>query len=201
MSLGTINARNRDEMKLTQALKAVALASVISLPLASAAGAVTLRIGNGGEPGSIDPHHAEGDWENRIIGDYIEGLMTEDPFAEAIPGQAESYEVSEDGTVYTFHLRDDIFWHDGEPVTAHDFVFAFQRLFDPATASTYAYLQYPILNSEAIASGEITDFDQLGVRAIDDKTLEITLNPPPPFFLQALTHYTAFPVPQHVVEE
>lgn len=201
MSLGTINARNRDEMKLTQALKAVALASVISLPLASAAGAVTLRIGNGGEPGSIDPHHAEGDWENRIIGDYIEGLMTEDPFAEAIPGQAESYEVSEDGTVYTFHLRDDIFWHDGEPVTAHDFVFAFQRLFDPATASTYAYLQYPILNSEAIASGEITDLEELGVVALDDKTLQITLNAPTPFFLQALTHYTAFPVPRHVVEE
>ena len=188
-------------MKLTQALKAVALASVISLPLASAAGAVTLRIGNGGEPGSIDPHQAEGDWENRIIGDYLEGLMTEDINGEAILGQAASYEISEDGTVYTFTLRDDIFWSDGEPVTAEDFEFAFKRLFDPATAASYAYLQYPILNSEAIASGEITDFDELGVEALDDKTLQITLANPTPYFLQALTHYTAFPVPQHVVEE
>ena len=85
---------------------------------------------------------------------------------------------------------------DGTPVTAQNFVFAFQRLFDPATASDYAYLQYPIKNSSEIAAGAITDFSQLGVKAIDDKTLEITLEGPTPFFLQALTHYTAYPVPQ-----
>src|SRR5690606_13554023 len=133
-------------MSFYKVLTAAALAGTLALAMAAPASAVTLRLGNGGEPGSIDPHHAEGDWENRIIGDYIEGLMTEDANAEAIPGQAESYTISEDGTVYTFKLRDGIAWSDGTPVTAGDFVFAFQRLFDPATASSYAYLQYPIKN-------------------------------------------------------
>jgi oligopeptide transport system substrate-binding protein len=188
-------------MKLMQTLTAVATAGLMATLMTSAASAVTLNMMNGSEPGSIDPHQASGDWENRIIGDYIEGLMTEDANAEAIPGQAESYTVSEDGLVYTFTLRDGIQWSDGTPVTAGDFVFAFQRLFDPATASDYAYLQYPIKNGSEIADGSVTDFNELGVKAIDDKTVEITLEGPTPFFLQALTHYTAYPVPKHVIEE
>jgi oligopeptide transport system substrate-binding protein len=188
-------------MKLTQTLTAVATAGLMAALMTSAASAVTLNMMNGSEPGSIDPHQASGDWENRIIGDYIEGLMTEDPNAEAIPGQAESYTVSDDGLVYTFTLRDGIQWSDGEPVTAEDFVFAFQRLFDPATASDYAYLQFPIKNGSEIAEGTVTDFNELGVKALDEKTVEITLEGPTPFFLQALTHYTAYPVPKHVIEE
>jgi oligopeptide transport system substrate-binding protein len=188
-------------MKITTALKAVTTAGAFALMMSTAASAVTLQMHNGGDPGSLDPHKVSGDWENRVVGDYIEGLLTEDAAANAIPGQAESWEISEDGTVYTFHLRDDANWTDGTPVTAGDFVFAFQRLMDPATASDYAYLQYPIKNAAAINAGEITDFDQLGVKAIDDKTLEITLEAPTPFFLDALTHYTAYPVPKHLVEE
>ncbi len=188
-------------MKITTALKAVTTAGALALMMSTAASAVTLQLHNGGDPGSLDPHKVSGDWENRVVGDYIEGLVTEDAGANAIPGQAESWEISEDGTVYTFHLRDDAMWTDGTPVTAGDFVFAFQRLMDPATASDYAYLQYPIKNAAAINSGEITDFDQLGVKAIDDKTVEITLEAPTPFFLDALTHYTAYPVPKHLVEE
>lgn len=187
-------------MKIAQLLRGAAVAAVIALTPAVAQ-AVTLQMHNGGDPGSLDPHKVSGDWENRVVGDYIEGLVTEDPNADAIPGQAESWEISEDGTVYTFHLRDGITWTDGTPVTADDFVFAFQRLFDPATASEYAYLQYPIKNAQAINSGEITDFSQLGVKAVDDKTVEITLEAATPFFLQALTHYTAYPVPKHKVEE
>jgi oligopeptide transport system substrate-binding protein len=187
-------------MKITQVLKAVATAGALALFMGSAAQAVTLNTMNGSEPGSIDPHKASGDWENRILGDYIEGLVAEDASADAIPGQAESWDISEDGLVYTFHLRDGIQWSDGEPVKASDFVFAFQRLFDPATASEYAYLQYPIKGGSEIADGTLTDKSQLGVKAIDDKTLEITLEGPTPYFLQALTHYTAYPVPQHVVE-
>jgi oligopeptide transport system substrate-binding protein len=188
-------------MKLTQTLTAVATAGLMAALMTGAASAVTLNMMNGSEPGSIDPHQASGDWENRIIGDYLEGLMAEDANAEAIPGQAESYEVSEDGLVYTFKLRDGIQWSDGTPVTAGDFVFAFQRLFNPATASDYAYLQFPIKNGSEIAEGAVTDFNELGVKAIDDKTLEITLEGPTPFFLQALTHYTAYPVPKHVIDE
>lgn len=188
-------------MKFTTAIQAVATAGAMALMMSTAASAVTLQLHNGGDPGTLDPHKASGDWENRVIGDYIEGLLTESPSAEAIPGQAESWDISEDGTVYTFHLRDGIQWSDGTPVTADDFVFAFQRLFNPATAADYAYLQFPILNAEAINSGEITDLNELGVKAIDDKTLEITLNASTPFFLEALTHYTAYPVPKHLVEE
>lgn len=188
-------------MKITQTLKAVTSAGAIALLMGTAASAVTLNTMNGSEPGSIDPHQASGDWENRIIGDYIEGLMAEDANAEAIPGQAESYTISDDGLVYTFKLRDGIQWSDGTPVTAGDFVFAFQRLFNPATASDYAYLQFPIKNASEIADGSVTDFNELGVKAIDDKTVEITLEGPTPFFLQALTHYTAYPVPKHVIDK
>jgi len=188
-------------MKFTQTLTAVATAGAMALLMSTAASAVTLNMMNGSEPGSIDPHKASGDWENRIIGDYIEGLMAEDANAEAIPGQAESYTISDDGLVYTFKLRDGIQWSDGEPVTAEDFVFAFQRLFNPATASEYAYLQFPIVNGSEIADGSVTDFNELGVKALDDKTVEITLEGPTPFFLQALTHYTAYPVPKHLIDK
>ncbi|HHY50945.1 MAG TPA: peptide ABC transporter substrate-binding protein [Alphaproteobacteria bacterium] len=169
--------------------------------MAGSAGAVTLNTMNGSEPGSIDPHKASGDWENRIIGDYLEGLVTEDAHADVIPGQAESWDISEDGLVYTFHLRDGIMWSDGTPVTAADFEYAFRRLFNPATASEYAYLQYPIKGGSEIADGSLpVDSPDFGVKVIDDKTLEITLEGPTPYFLQALTHYTAYPVPKHVVE-
>lgn len=162
--------------------------------------AVTLHVHNDGDPASLDPHKVSGDWEDRIVGDIFEGLLTEDIDAKPIAGQAESWDISEDGLTYTFHLRDGIKWSDGTPVTAGDFEFALRRLQDPATASSYAYLQYPIKNAKAINSSEMSDLTQLGVAAVDDKTLQITLETPTPFFLGALTHYTAYPVPKHVVE-
>ena len=175
-----------------------ALAALAMLTGVSAA--ATLNIHNGGDPSSLDPHKVSGDWENRIVGDIFEGLVTEDINAEPIAGQAESWTVSDDGLTYTFTLRDGIQWTDGTPVTAGDFEYALQRLMNPETAANYAYLQYPIKNSEKINSGDITDFGMLGVKAIDDKTLEITLEQSTPYFLGALTHYTAYPVPQHVIE-
>ena len=188
-------------MRITSVLKAAATAGALSLLMASTALGVTLNTMNGSEPGTLDPHKASGDWQNRIIGDYIEGLMAEDAKAAPIPGQAESYTLSEDGLVYTFKLRDGIQWSDGTPVTAADFEFAFRRLFNPATASEYAYLQYPIKGGSEIAEGAMTpDSADFGVKAIDDKTLEITLEAPTPYFLDALTHYTAYPVPKHVIE-
>jgi len=168
----------------------------LSMPAFSA----TINIQNGGDPTSLDPHKLSGDWENRIAGDIFEGLVTDDINAQPIPGQAESWTISDDGLVYTFTLRDGIVWTDGTPVTAGDFVFSFQRLMDPETAAEYAYLQYPIKNAEAINSGENTDIDSLGVVAIDDKTLEITVEQPTPYFIGGLTHYTAFPIPKHVID-
>ncbi|MCP4386194.1 MAG: peptide ABC transporter substrate-binding protein [Hyphomicrobiales bacterium] len=187
-------------MRSVKGLFAAAATLVASALIVAQAGAVTLHVHNGGDPSSLDPHKVSGDWENRVVGDILEGLVAEDIDAKAIPGQAESWDISEDGLVYTFHLRDGIQWSDGTPVTADDFVFALQRLQDPANAAEYAYLQYPIKNAEQINSGEITDLSALGVKAIDDRTVEITLENPAPFFIEALTHYTAFPVPKHIVE-
>ncbi|MBN8951254.1 MULTISPECIES: peptide ABC transporter substrate-binding protein [unclassified Rhizobium] len=175
-------------------------AAFVSTILSVSAHAATLNIHNGGDPTSLDPQKISGDWENRIDGDIFEGLVTEDPKDNPIPGQAASWTISPDQKVYTFKLRDGIKWSDGQPVTAQDFVFAFQRLMDPKTAAQYAYLQYTIHNAEKINKGEIKDLTQLGVKAIDDKTLEITLENPTPYFLNALMHYTAYPLPKHVVE-
>lgn len=177
------------------------LGTVLALTAGGAAFAAgELRIANSGEPDSLDSHHVSGVWENRIIGDMFLGLTTEAADARPIPGAAESWEVSDDSTVYTFKLRDHT-WSDGTPVTADDFVFAFRRILDPAEAAEYASLLYTIKNAKALNEGALEGMDQLGVRALDPKTLEITLESPTPYFIEQLTHYTAFPVPKHKVEE
>lgn len=178
-------------------LLTIGVSALLSLPV----NAGVINIHNGADPSSLDPHKITGDWENRIAGDIFEGLVTEDTLAEPIPGQASAWSVSDDGLVYTFNLREGISWSDGTPVSADDFVFAFRRLLDPASAADYAYLQYSIKNAEAINSGEIEDLAELGVKAIDDMTLEITLERPTAYFIGALTHYTAYPLPQHVIAE
>lgn len=160
----------------------------------------TLNIHNGSDPASLDPHKVSGNWEDRIVSDIFEGLIAEDSKGGVIPGQAESWTVSDDGLVVTFKLRDGIVWSDGHPVTADDFVYGFQRLMNPETAAGYAYIQYLIKNAKAINKGEITDLNELGVKAIDDKTLEITLESPTPYFVGTLAHFTTFPIPKHVVE-
>jgi oligopeptide transport system substrate-binding protein len=181
---------------LCRLLGATAIGLALALPLAAA----ELRIANSGEPDTLDPHHMTGIWEHRIAADMFLGLTTEGPDGLPIPGAAESWEVSDDGKVYTFKLRDHK-WSDGTPVTAGDFVFAMQRILKPEFAAEYASLLYPILNAKAINEGSITDAGQLGVKAIDDRTLEITLGFAAPYFVEMLTHYSTYPVPKHKVEE
>jgi oligopeptide transport system substrate-binding protein len=177
------------------------LGTVLALGIGGAAFAAgELHIANSGEPDTLDPHHASGTWENRIIGDMFMGLTTEAADGSVIPGAAESWQVSDDGTVYTFTLRDHT-WSDGTPVTADDFVFAMRRILDPAEAAEYASLLHTIKNARPLNEGAIEGMDQLGVRALDPKTLEVTLESPTPYFIEQLTHYTAFPLPKHKVEE
>lgn len=159
-----------------------------------------LRIGNGAEPDSLDPHKATGTWESTIVGDILMGLMAEDVMGNAIAGSAESWDISEDGLTYVFKIREGLVWSDGVPVTAHDFVFAFQRILKPETAAQYASLLYVIKNSEAVNVGDIPP-SELGAVALDDRTIKITLEIPAPFFLELLTHQTTYPVPKHKVEE
>ena len=157
-----------------------------------------LKVGNLGEPASLDPHYVSGTWENRIVGNMFLGLTTEDQKGNPIPGAAESWTVSNDGLVYTFKIRNHL-WSDGKPVTAQDFEFALKRIIKPETAAEYASLLYIIKGAEAINTGK-AKADTLAVKAKDDKTLEITLTGPAPYFLAQLTHYTAYPLPKHVVE-
>ena len=158
-----------------------------------------LHMGNAAEPLSLDPHKASGTWENRIIGDMFIGLTTEDASANPIPGMAESWTTSPDGLTWTFKLRDAT-WSDGVPVTADDFVFAFRRILDPKTAAQYATMLNGFKNAEAVLAGTMPT-DAVGARAIDPKTLELTLDHPMPYLPGLLTHYTSFPVPKHVVEK
>jgi oligopeptide transport system substrate-binding protein len=195
-------------MKITRrSLAAATTALVLSLGLVSCGGgggdtdkARTLQIGNGAEPLSLDPHQASGTWENRIIGDMLQGLTTEDPQGRPIPGMATEWSTSPDGLVWTFKLRD-AKWSDGQPVTAEDFVFAWQRIMTTSPPAKYASILYVIKNAEKIYDGRIKDVSQLGVRAIDAKTLEVTLEHPAPYLPGLLTHYTSFPIPKHVVEK
>lgn len=118
-----------------------------------------------------------------------------------MPGAALSYDVSEDGTIYTFHLREDAYWSDGEPLTAQDFEFAWKRALDPETASTRAYMLYLVAGAEAYNSGE-GSVDEVGVKALDDYTLQVNLTSAAPFFpMYASANNVYFPVPQHVVEQ
>lgn len=193
-------------MKITRrSLAAATTALVLSLGLVSCGGGSadadksrTLQIGNGAEPLSLDPHQASGTWENRIIGDMLQGLTTEDAQGRPIPGMATEWSTSPDGLVWTFKLRD-AKWSDGQPVTAEDFVFAWQRIMNTTPPAKYASILYVIKNAEKIYDGRIKDVTQLGVRAIDAKTLEVTLEHPAPYLPGLLTHYTSFPIPKHVV--
>ncbi len=166
---------------------------------APAAAETVLHRGNGDEPGTLDPHRASINIEDFIISDLFVGLLTDDAAANPIPGAAASWTISEDGRVYTFTLREGATWSDGVPVTAHDFVFGFDRILDPAFGAQYASILYPIAGAEALNRGDADA--ELGVRALDDRTLEITLANPTPYFLELMTHYSSYPVPRHVVEE
>lgn len=159
----------------------------------------TLNRGNSAEPDSLDPHKAQLNLEGAIIGDMFIGLMTEDIASNPVPGAALSYSASADGLIYTFKLRDHK-WSDGMPVTAHDFVYSLRRIMDPKTAGQYAAILYVIKNAQAVNAGKLP-LDQLGARAIDDKTLEIAFEVEVPYIAQLFTHFSSFAVPQHVVEK
>ena len=159
-----------------------------------------LHRGNGAEPESLDFHLSSSVSASNIQRDLGEGLVSLGPDASLVPGAAERWEVGDDGLAYTFYLREDGRWSNGDPVTARDFVYSFRRAVDPKTASSYAFILYPILNAEAIATGEIKEAEKLGVEALDDRTLKIVLKGPTPYFPGMLTHSTLFPVHAKTVE-
>jgi oligopeptide transport system substrate-binding protein len=159
--------------------------------------ATTLRIGNNGEPLTLDPSKITLGQEDRIAESLFEGLTVFDPAAKAIPGVAESWSVSDDKLTWTFKLRD-AKWSDGVPITANDFVFTFRRLFDPKTRAGYASVFYMIKNAQEVNTRG-APLDSLGVTAPDPKTLVITLTNPTPFLPELMTNFVGYPVPQHVI--
>ncbi|EAM0981055.1 oligopeptide ABC transporter substrate-binding protein OppA [Salmonella enterica] len=161
----------------------------------------TLVRNNGSEVQSLDPHKIEGVPESNVNRDLFEGLLISDVEGHPSPGVAEKWE-NKDFKVWTFHLRKNAKWSDGTPVTAHDFVYSWQRLADPNTASPYAsYLQYGhIANIDDIIAGKKPATD-LGVKALDDHTFEVILSEPVPYFYKLLVHPSVSPVPKSAVEK
>ncbi|WP_193142312.1 MULTISPECIES: peptide ABC transporter substrate-binding protein [unclassified Meridianimarinicoccus] len=178
-------------------LRAGLLATTLLATSLGAAQAATYMRGNSGDPETLDQHKTSTTVEAHIMRDLYEGLVIYDNKAKVVPGVAESWEVNEDGTVYTFKLRNDAKWSNGDPVTAGDFVFSLNRIMDPATGAKYANILYPIAGAEAINKGE---GGELGVKALDDHTLEITLAQATPYFLELLTHQTGLPLHPGTVE-
>jgi oligopeptide transport system substrate-binding protein len=154
---------------------------------------LVLRRGLGGQPGSLDPQRAEDAFSFDVLRDLYEGLTTSSPSGDVMPAAAESWSVDKSGTHYSFKLRSDARWSNGDPVLARHFVTALRRAVDPATASGGADLLRAIENAPAILKGDLPA-DRLAVRAADDRLLEITLSQPVPYFPDILTNTVASPV-------
>ncbi|MEX0557711.1 ABC transporter substrate-binding protein [Raoultella terrigena] len=191
---------------ITRALLVVGLLAAAAPTLAAQVPAGTalaekqeLVRNNGSEPSSLDPHKVESDVEFNIISDLFDGLVSVSPAGEIQPRLAAKWD-NKDNTVWTFHLRPGVTWSDGTAITAQDIVWSWQRMVSPATASPYA--SYPgnmhIVNAQDIAQGKKTP-DTLGVKALDDATLEVTLSQPNAAFLPMLAHPSLVPIDKVLV--
>lgn len=171
---------------------------ILAASLAASASALTLKRGNQGEPDTLDPPKYSLVIELNILNDLFDGLVVADARGEPVPGAAERWDVSADGTVYTFHLRAGLKWSDGTPLTAEDFVAGWRRALDPATAAQLVDLAYTVRNARAVAAGEKPPAE-LGVRAVDAQTFEVTLEAPDAAFIRLVAGYALFfPLPRHL---
>ncbi|MGE9550102.1 peptide ABC transporter substrate-binding protein [Erwinia amylovora] len=153
------------------------------------------------EPASLDPAKAVGLPEIQVIRDLFEGLTNQDAQGNIVPGVATQWQTTDNKT-WIFTLRKDARWSNGEPVTANDFVYSWRRLVDPKVGSTFAWFAElaGIQNAAAITKGEITP-DKLGVIALDDHRLKVTLDKPVPFFVSLTANFSLYPVPEKIVEK
>ena len=160
-----------------------------------------LYLGNGAEPTDLDPQIVTGTKEFSLVEALFEGLAGVDPVdLHPVPAAAESWEVSPDGLTYTFHLRANGKWSNGDPVTAQDFAYSFQRVLTPSLAAEFSFYFWVIKNARAFNQGQLTDFSQVGARALDDRTFQVTLENPTPYFLNLLRSAPFLPVHRATVE-
>lgn len=161
-----------------------------------------LHYGNGSEPQGLDPHVVTGVPENKLIRALFEGLAVKNPYTlEPEPGVAKSWEFSEDGRIITFHINPAARWSNGDPMSAHDYVWSWRRALNPVMGNLYAYMLFPVKNAEAYATGKLEDVSELGVKALDDLTLQVTLTEPTPYFIQLMDHYSTFAVHRPTLEK
>jgi oligopeptide transport system substrate-binding protein len=155
-----------------------------------------LLISEGGEPRSLDPQAGQGVPEHHIIMGLIEGLVACHPTDQSkeVPGMADHWEHNDDYSVWTFHIGEDRKWSNGDPVTAQDFVFSYKRILTPAFGSQLVDSLFVMKGAEDYFKEKITDFDQVGVKALDDHTLRIELVGPTPYFLSLLQQHVWSPV-------
>lgn len=158
-----------------------------------------LRTNNSSEPGSLDPALAQGTHESWVLDHTFEGLMKRSKEGLIVEGIASKYTLADDKVTYTFTLRDDAKWSNGEKVTAQDFEFAWKRVLDPNLKAEYAYQMFYLKNGAKYNSGE-AKIEDVGVKALDEKTLQVVLETPTAYFLEMAAFYTYYPVNKKIVE-
>ena len=159
--------------------------------------------GNGSEPQGIDPHIVTGVPEHHILISLCEGLTIPNPNPTGsdgyIPGTAESWSISDDGKEYIFKLNKNAKWSNGDPVTADDFVWSWKRILTASLGSQYPDMLYYLVGAYEYHNGEIDNFDEVGIKALDSNTLKVNLKNPTPFFIGLLSHYSTWPVHKETV--
>lgn len=161
-----------------------------------------LHVGNGAEPRDLDPQIINAMTDSWICQTLFENLVAPDPqTGEARPAAAVRWEISDDGLTYTFHLRPEAKWSNGDPVTAEDFRWSYERILTPALASEYSYMLWVMKNAERFNKGELTDFAQVGVSAPEALVLRIELSRPTPYFLALIAHQSWSPVHRATIEK
>lgn len=164
-------------------------------PVESSRRTKTLLIGNGAEPADLDPHIAVTYNDYNILVALFEGLtVIDEATSKPLPGAADRWDISADGLTYTFHLRAGGVWSNGDPVTAQDFVFSIERILNPRLASDYAYMLDVLAGAADYTAGKLADFTQVGAKALDARTLQLTLARPTPYLLSLTAHQAWFPV-------
>jgi oligopeptide transport system substrate-binding protein len=162
----------------------------------------TLHMGNLTEPTDLDPQIVTSSQDFNIVLALMEGLTQYDPKdLHPVPGVAETWEPSADALTWIFHLRPNARWSNGDPVTARDFAYAYQRMLSPGLGSEYAYMLYSLKNGEAYNAGTLTDFSTVGVKAVDDLTLALTLAHPVPYLPLLVSHQSWYPVHKATIEK